>query len=1115
MCSGKLFSLVAAMLLSFESGVEAATYDLEPVYMGAVGHYAPLDFYPVAVAVGQNYVFIADLFRSEVQVRAPGGGLVNRFPLQDSWIRDIDVDTLGNVYTADANDNKIRKYSSTGQLLLQIGSSGTSPGQFVRLRAITVDESGTIYAADSTTELSAFDSHGNLLWNTKNSGDPSADLIHPQGIARDSAGNLYVADNGRQQIIIFNSTGQYLRALGPDGEGSKFLSPVGVAVSPQGTIFVLERLQLSQYIGQNQVFKFSNAGQLLASWGAKGRGTGELWEQQGITLGPDGSVWVAGYMGHNVVRYDQSGNVVEEWDAHNIKAGELARVRGATVGSDGLLYVTDFWNQLVQVFDRHGRFRFMWGERGQGDGQYFNFPRFTATNAAGDVFVSDDREVRQFAADGTFLRRSDAISFPGGIEVDNQGSVWVTGTGENSIRRYSPTLQLLNYISGSRIPGGLNSPFGIATGPNGKIYVADSRNHRIIRLSNTGIYEFAWGSLGHVPSTVPGKFSSPVGITIDSKGRVYVSETWGHRIQVFTPDGAYLYGWGVPGQTGEQPATPYEVSGDGDYFLYASDYTFGQAEVHKYALVPAVKPAGQPGYVPGQDPGYFIWSDDGSYWHLRWSGDGVLHEFSGSISSTVPFTHFNGVNIEPGDLIESVSDSIIGITATESNGQDGVDFIIDGNGILTFDLKIDGVEHAEQVKVGMNHFIPDTLPLPLKTQPTVAPDPSGKPAYQPGKDRGYFIWQDADDGEWHIRWNGDGVHTDRFSGTITAPGMFTSVREYSFESNDSLANEAGSLGFDAYAGAGHDGVDFFLPEGSGVVFDLYVNEASAADLVYIGKSRTSSPAGTVIFKGLQNLLTTGRPAYVPAKDAGYFLWQDADDSEWHLRWSGDSITTSLYDGLITSTLPITDVSKYSIEPNDSLTATPNEIRFNALAGAGEDGVDFHVPEGAIVSLDLFSNQSANAGDIRVGSTGANPTAAPFNVLSAATSISPAGMPSYVPAHDAGYYLWRDTDDGEWHLRWSGDSITTFSYHGTIKSSAGITQYSPYSFESNDQVTPTPAGLDFSGPAGTGEDGLDFFVPAGSQLIFNLAVDDKHQPSSVSIGNRSTKPATIPFSLPSP
>ena len=76
-------------------------------------------------------------------------------------------------------------------------------------------------------------------------------------------------------------------------------------------------------------------------------------------------------------------------------------------------------------------------------------------------------------------------------------------------------------------------------------------------------------------------------------------------------------------------------------------------------------------------------------------------------------------------------------------------------------------------------------------------------------------------------------------------------------------------------------------------------------------------------------------------------------------------------------------------------------------------------------------------------------------------------------------------------------------------------FSTYSYEANDQVSELTSGLGFSGPAGAGEDGLDFFVPAGSQLIFDLKVDGDAEPSLVSIGAQSATPATMPFSLYSP
>ncbi len=53
------------------------------------------------------------------------------------------------------------------------------------------------------------------------------------------------------------------------------------------------------------------------------------------------------------------------------------------------------------------------------------------------------------------------------------------------------------------------------------------------------------------------------------------------------------------------------------------------------------------------------------------------------------------------------------------------------------------------------------------------------------------------------------------------------------------------------------------------------------------------------------------------------------------------------------------------------------------------------------------------------------------------NVYPIGKPSYTPAADAGYYIWQDNDDGEWHIRWSGNSNHTYYYHGSVSSDQGV------------------------------------------------------------------------------
>jgi len=827
---------IFALLLTFYSTNNFAAYNLEPVYLESVGQYAPLDYYPVAVAIDENNVYSLDLFKEEIQKLDFTGQVVSKFGIIGRWTRDIEVDTAGNTYTVDPNLGMIRKYSPEGNLLLEIGGKGTTPGQFERLLSIVLDENGNIYAADQATELSVFDPEGNLLWNTKDSVHPNGDLLRPQGIDRDSTGNIYVADSNRGQIVIYDANGTYLRSLGPTGNGWPAApTPVGVAIGDGDTIFVLLRMQKESQIGIDQVLKFSNDGSLLASWGAKGRAPGQLWEPQGITLGPDGNIWIAGYMGHNIVRYDQDGNLISEWNDHDLRPYEFAQVRGAEVGNGGMLYVTDFWNQSVQVFDRFGQYQFMFGERGEGDSTYFNFPRFTATNQNGDIYISDDNHVRRLAADGAFLNRSDRVRYAGGLEVDDLGNVWVTSSEHNYIRKYSPDLQLLQQFNGAGIPSGLNSPYGLAQGPSGQIYVADTLNHRIVRLSAGGSYELEWGSRG----SGAGQFSAPVGLATDSQGHVYVSETWNKRIQVFNADGEYLTQWNVPGLPDKKVGRVYELSMEGDYILYAPDHTEGQAEVHKYALTPNVKVSGQPVYVTGQDLGYFLWSDDGSNWHLRWTGDGVAHDFSGTITSTTPFINLNSIGMEAGDYVQASALSRIEFSASEVDGEDGFDFSVGETGVITIYLSVDGTERAELVTVGSDAFTPNTLPLPLKAEYVELQNINtvGRPAYNAGQDAGYFIWQDEDDGEWHLRWSGNGLTTFNFQGAISSTSLMNNVRSFSFESNDSFqVSSPSDLAFNAFAGAGEDGLDFYTAEGAEVTFSLLMNNGADVSFVRIGSA---------------------------------------------------------------------------------------------------------------------------------------------------------------------------------------------------------------------------------------------------------------------------------------
>ncbi len=130
-------------------------------------------------------------------------------------------------------------------------------------------------------------------------------------------------------------------------------------------------------------------------------------------------------------------------------------------------------------------------------------------------------------------------------------------------------------------PLGLNAPRAIATGLDNDIYVADSRNHRILHIASDGTLLQQWGMFGDqlVNGNAPiGFFNEPWGVAVGPDGSVYVTDTWNHRVQKFTRDGKAIKMWGQYGQPlPEDPTTkdsfwgPRGIAVDSNGHVYVAD----------------------------------------------------------------------------------------------------------------------------------------------------------------------------------------------------------------------------------------------------------------------------------------------------------------------------------------------------------------------------------------------------------------------------------------------------------------------------------------------------------------------------------------------------------------
>ncbi len=128
------------------------------------------------------------------------------------------------------------------------------------------------------------------------------------------------------------------------------------------------------------------------------------------------------------------------------------------------------------------------------------------------------------------------------------------------------------FADGADIPvanGTLNEPWGIAIGLNGAVYVTDTWNHRVEKFTSTGKFVNAWGTFGQ--GETPDSFYGPRGLAVDAEGRVYVTDTGNKRIVVFDPNGKFITQFGSEGFDPGQFDEPVGIAIDKNGTVYVVD----------------------------------------------------------------------------------------------------------------------------------------------------------------------------------------------------------------------------------------------------------------------------------------------------------------------------------------------------------------------------------------------------------------------------------------------------------------------------------------------------------------------------------------------------------------
>jgi sugar lactone lactonase YvrE len=228
----------------------------------------------------------------------------------------------------------------------------------------------------------------------------------------------------------------------------------------------------------------------------------------------------------------------------------------------------------------------------------FSLTLLTATLVVGaaGLLRAEDYAISTFA--GRTLTAGSADGTPGtfnnpfGIAIDSAKNLYVSDTTNHTIRKISPAGVVSTLAGSPGVSGGadgsgsaarFNFPVGVAVDAAGNVYVADSRNSTVRKISASGVVTTFAGAPGQFGSTdgtgANARFFLPCGVAVDGAGNVYVTDTGNHTIRRITPDGVVSTLAGAPQQQGSANGTgsaarfssPWGIAFDRTSSLYVSD----------------------------------------------------------------------------------------------------------------------------------------------------------------------------------------------------------------------------------------------------------------------------------------------------------------------------------------------------------------------------------------------------------------------------------------------------------------------------------------------------------------------------------------------------------------
>ena len=281
----------------------------------------------------------------------------------------------------------------------------------------------------------------------------------------------YSPADSQKRVTLYDINSEFYGIYGRFGEGiGEFKWPSAIAEDQQGNVYITDETL-------NRINIYSENGDPIGHWGVSGNGDGEMDGPSGISFDFNGDLYITDHLNSRVQKYTKDGDCLLTFGD-----GDLNLPWGVHVSPNGSIYVADWGNHRIVRYSADGSILACYGSHGYGDGQFKN-PSSVAVDTDGNIYVADwgNERVQILDSTGDFI-----CSLRGEATVSQWGQEFLDANYEEAEPRsrsnLEPDISLFNgnpHEESAHIEKFFWGPTSVKLDNSGRLYVTESNRHRI------------------------------------------------------------------------------------------------------------------------------------------------------------------------------------------------------------------------------------------------------------------------------------------------------------------------------------------------------------------------------------------------------------------------------------------------------------------------------------------------------------------------------------------------------------------------------------------------------------------------------------------------------------